>query len=254
MDIVIRNGIIDTNEAKRIKEIKNNAGLLKKDYKDFLNEVPGPYYDFFDSHICVPRKYDKITNFIGPQHKKKIKLIETKDFNKLTKYCCICHSEIIPKTSFPSKRKILIDVDYFVRKKNPGCDLYKELKKMKIDNNNNIDLLTSKFKKSNININTKWINLYNKFNKNINLDNLKLSFENYKKTQLKIINNYYKIVYKLIKSPVLYPISITETKLIWPWDLTDYQKFKLNNHNYKLNPIFNHYKKNKITTNYVVIE
>ena len=73
MDIIIRNGVIQTNESKRVHEIKNNAGLLKKDYRDFVKGIPGPYYDFFDSHVCVPRKYNQIQNFSGPQDKKKIK-------------------------------------------------------------------------------------------------------------------------------------------------------------------------------------
>ena len=38
MDIIIRNGVIQSNESNRVYEIKNNAGLLKKDYKDYIKE------------------------------------------------------------------------------------------------------------------------------------------------------------------------------------------------------------------------
>jgi hypothetical protein len=57
----------------------------------------------------------------------------------------------------------------------------------------------------------------------------------------------------MIKNPILYNISNTETKLIWPWNLTYYQKFKFYNSEYKLTPIFSH-NKNKITDSYVMIE
>ena len=62
------------------------------------------------------------------------------------------------------------------------------------------------------------------------------------------------MVYKLVKYPILYPISITETKLIWPWNLTKYQKFKLDNPDYKSSIIFSHRRNYKIIKNYVTIE
>jgi hypothetical protein len=42
MDIIIRNGVIQSDESKRVHEIKNNAGLLKKDYRDYVKGIPGP--------------------------------------------------------------------------------------------------------------------------------------------------------------------------------------------------------------------
>lgn len=252
MDIIIRNGVIQTNESKRVHEIKNNAGLLKKDYRDFVKGIPGPYYDFFDSHVCVPRKYNQIQNFSGPQDKKKIKLIDTKNFNKLIRYCSICHCEIRPNPCFSAKRKVFIEEINF--------NLEEQFKKIKICNENiyknncDVDLITTALKKTSVNINSKWKNLYININKKSNKNNLKLTFKNYKIIQQKIINKYYQMVYKLVKSPILYPISIVETKLIWPWDLTKYQKFKLDNPEYKSSIIFSQYGNNKITENYVMIE
>ena len=52
----------------------------------------------------------------------------------------------------------------------------------------------------------------------------------------------------------MYPISIKETKLFWPWDLTPYQKFKLSNPNYRNNSIYKINLANNIKTNYVIIE
>lgn len=256
MDIIIRNGVIQSNESKRIHEIKNNEGLLKKDYKDYVKGIPGPYYDFFDCHICVPRKYDQIQNFSGPQNKKKIKLIDTKDFNKLVKYCCICHREIRPNLCFSAKRKIFIDEDTFARKVDVNFDLQEQFKKIKINQeyNYNIDSITLGLKKTSVDVNTTWKKLYNKLDKKSKKNNLDFIFRNYKNTQQKIINKYYQMVYKLVKYPILYPISITETKLIWPWNLTKYQKFKLDNPDYKSSIIFSHRRNYKIIENYVTIE
>lgn len=273
MDIIIRNGVIQKNESKKISEIKNKSGLLKKDYKDFVKNIPGPYYDFSETHICIPRWHYEINNFTGPQNKFYIKLNENINFNKSVKYCCICHEEIKYNKSFSSKRKIFIYEDIFYYKEETDNYLQEEFKKLKVSNvsnvsnnsnisnisnnsSNNIDLLSFQLNKTSIDITKKWINLYNKINKNNRQNHFNFTLKNYKNKQQKkkkIIYNYYKIVYKIIKNPILYNISNTETKLIWPWDLTHYQKYKLNNPNYKLTPIFSH-NKNKITDNYIIIE
>ena len=260
MDIIIRNGIIQNEESKRIREIKNKEGLLKKDYKNYIKGIPGPYYDLLDCHLCIPRKYNQIDNFTGPQNSKKIKLNDIKDFNKSTKYCSICHKEIKSNPCFSSKRKIFIEEDSFAKKVEVNFDLQKEFKKIKItcehnyNNSSDLDLIMSRLNKTSIDINTRWHNLYEKIQKNNVNHNMNLIFLNYKSLQKKNINRFYKMVYKLIKEPVFYPISSTETKIIWPWDLTMYQKFKLLNPNYKSASMFSHRKNYKISENYVIIE
>lgn len=260
MDIIIRNGIIKNEESKKIHEIKNDAGMLKKNYDDFIKGVPGPYYDILDAHICVPRNCNQIINFMGPQIKNRIKLTTTDVYNKKMKYCSICHDVMIPNPSFSSKRKIFIEEDIYARKQEVQINIEESFKKLKIQNKENkkkqenfsIDNLSRGIKKMNINLNNKWFNLYIKLNyKKINIKN---QIEKYSKKQSIIINKYYKILYKLIKSPILYPISPTETKLIWPWDLTKYQILRLNYPDYKLNPIFNNTSNNHITENYIMIE
>jgi len=187
-------------------------------------------------------------------------LIDTKDFNKNNKYCCICHNEIIPNPCFPTKRKILIEEDTFARKVEINFDLQEKFKKIKIgheditQNINEIDMITTRLNKTSVDIKSKWKKLYSKINKLTIKDNINFIFRNYKSKQQKIINKYYQIVYKLIKTPILYPISIIETKLIWPWNLTKYQKFKLNNPDYKSCVIFSPHINNRITENYVTIE
>ena len=258
MDIIIRNGVIQKNESNRLYEIKNNAGQIKKNYKDYVKGIPGPYYDLFDCHLCVPRKYYQIQNFMGPQHKKKIKLVDTKNFNKLIKYCCICHAEIKSNLCFSAKRKVFIEDDIFSRKQEVNFDLQEQFKKIKISSENisidknNMNTIISRFNKTYIN--KKWLDLYIKIKKIMKKDNVNLTFQNYKTVQQKIINKYYKIVYQLLNIPIFYPISITESKLIWPWNLTNYQKFKLNNPDYKSCVIFSHSINNKITENYAIIE
>lgn len=264
MDIIINNGIIQKQEIQESKKKK----ILKKDYKNYIKNIPGPYYDLFDYHLCIPRKYHLIENFSGPQDSKKIKLNICEDFNKSIKYCCICHCEIKPNPSFSSKRKILIFEDDFERKPEINDDLSIKLKKIKINDNqinyitqqlnNDILKIIKTLEKGIINIKIPWFNLYNKFLKIIHKENIDLIYDYYYyyiKNKNKIIKKYYQLVYKLIKIPILYPISAIETKLLWPWELTEYQKFKLDNPNYKSSCIFNNENNNyKIKENYVIIE
>lgn len=245
MDIIIRNGVIQEKESKEIHEIKNKAGLLKKNFDDYIPNSVGPYYDLKNCHLCIPRKYYQIKNFIGPQDPYIIKLVEISDFNKKASYCSICHRKIKSNLSF-SKKKIFVDDDYFEQRKKAKIDLDLEkvengIDNIKIsndnnDNNDNINRLSELFKSDVI----------------INTDN-----DNYLKEQKrnKIIKRFYHIVYKLIKSPILYHISFTETKLIWPWELTNYQKLRLECPNYKSTcSFYSHQQHSRISEKYVVIE
>lgn len=257
MDIIIRNGVIQKEEAKKLKEIKNRNGLLKKNFNDsFSKDIPGPYYDLFDSHICVPRWYYQIINFCGPQIKNRLKLNERTDFNKHVKYCCICHEMIQLNPSFSSKRKILKEEDYIKRKDDKKITLLENsLKKIKLDEKNDNEIINI-FKKFNIKgINEKWYNLFTKINK---VNNNKIKSDcliEYNNIQNKILCKFYKITYKLINTPILYSVNNTETKLIWPWDLTYYQTFKLNYPDYINCPMFVHKKQNSniIKEKYVMI-
>ena len=306
MDVIIRNGKIQEGEAERIEEIKNEEGLLKKDYKNYLKGVPGPYYDLHNCHLCVPRKFNDIKNFFGPQISNQKKIIYTKNFDRKVSYCCICHKMMKPNTAFSAKRKIFIEDDIFERKiDKDGIDkskieminLENSMKKFKLDSSNektektekeieyimsnlNIDNITGGQYKSNYKSN-------DNFNNNINNDNVKNNLTNqikkpssykanifrwrllnlkikknntaniyykYKLNQSKMIKLFYILSYKLLYEPIYYPISTTQTKLLYPWELTNYQKFKIDNPDYKNNPIFSHANRNRITENYVIIE
>lgn len=253
MDIIIRNGVIDKKESTRILNIKNEAGFLKKNYEDYRIDIPGPYYDFLESHICIPRFPSDIKNFYGPQDSHKTKLFDnTNQIKDKFKYCSICHKSIKQKVAFSYKR-LLIEEDIFVKKPNE-CDLINDtMKKMKLtcDNNNNqITDLEDVFEKCIIKKKSNWIKLYVNF---IN-SNIKKSLLEYKKKILRVNQNYYKLCYKLIKKPIQYEIGVFETILLYPWELTPYQNFKLTFPEYKSCCLYSHQARYKIISNYVTVE
>ena len=248
MDIVIRNGIIDKFDTLRLHTIKNEQGLLKKNYKEYNIGTPGPYYDLHNAHLCIARKYNQIANFNGPQNPKMIKLIDnSNNFNKKDKFCCICHSLIKQKVAFSAKRKIFIFEDEYLRKEDEQDQICNIIKKLKLSTNFCIKI-------------DKWSTFFNY------LYTKKISEALYvTKIKKRIISNFekivYKILYKLNNKPYMYTINIFTIKLLWPWELTRYQKFKLEyskenpqDTNYKNNVLFSHNKARMITTNYVKIE
>lgn len=260
MDIIIRNGVIqEQEESERINNIMNEEGLLKKNFKDYIKGIPGPYYDLAHNHVCIPRKFHLIPNFIGPQDKTKIKLIKNEEFNKKTSYCIICHEELKPNVAFSAKRKKFYEEDIFARKPNQIYKLEEEFKKMKVISNVGPPVPDLDVCMMSLNINNKsilnWTRMFQKQRK-IKIDDyvFKKEYDTFKYNQQKILNMYYKIVYKLIKEPILYPISNKETKLMYPWELTNYQKFRLTNMNYKSSVIFLQRPSYQITENYVMIE
>lgn len=222
MDIIIQNGKINFTEMQKEHTKKNDEGLLKKDFIDFNNNTPGPYYDLNNSHLHVWRKPKDITNFYGPQDQKRIKLVQL-EWDEKKNYCSICHCKYIKNTAFDHNNNFR---DLYI----PKNELNKPFTKIKLD----------------INYKNIWINFYNK------LTDRKVLINNIKTKKIKIYSKYYELVYKLINKPIPYNISPFETKLLYPWELTPYQKFKLENPNYKKNHIFLSTK--KITKNYIKIE
>lgn len=254
MDILIENGVIKSTELLKPKSAKKEL-VLKKDYDtEYKKGVPGPYYDLKMNHVHVSRKPIHIKNFHGGQNQSKIYLSENKWDNSLN-FCCICHQLLSTKVSFTHKRGWSYPVEQenqFARKGDDDLnDISLSLKKIKIDKENidSINDITIKFSKSNINYLKKWNNLKFKLLKNIKNEHILLMKEKHNM----ILKKYYNIVYKLVKHPIIYPISPHETRLLWPWELTKYQKFRLEYPNYRDSIIFPE-KYCKIDTNYVMIE
>lgn len=234
MDIIIRNGVIQKKEAEKIYEIKNEAGLHKIPWEEYSSTKAGPYYDPCKYHLCVFRKANLIKNFIGPQ-KSSLKKVIKQDYNPNASFCVICHEPYKNKFDFLKKRKVFECQDnYYIPKQ---------------INNNTQTNYKLYYKKLNL---YKIVQKYKLYVKNILLNDLKFNFQIIKSKRINIYTKYYEIIYKLLYKPVLYPVSNKEYKLLWPWELTHYQKFKLNNPDYKNSCIFANSK--KITENYVIIE
>ena len=62
-----------------------------------------------------------------------------------------------------------------------------------------------------------------------------------------------RIIYTGSNKKILYPISKYKSLLLWPWQLTPYQKFKLENSNYKESCIFVRSKIEEFRDNYAAI-
>lgn len=241
MDIVIKNGKICEKESQIYFDKKNEEGKLKKDFKNFNNTIPGPYYDLHDGHLCIPRKYNYIQNFHGPQDPFKIKLEIKKDFDKKCCYCCICHKKIKRNFSFDPKRRIQeVDYDLFRPKEKSQksiLNLSSSLQQCKIIDNKNDNLIC-----------------WRKITWNLVNHNRTEKLILYKLKRQRILNRYFKLVYKLLYKPIIYNISHYENKLIWPWDLTNFQYFVLNCPDYKESSAYLHNKSYRIDNKYVMIE
>ena len=203
MDIVIRNGIIQTEETQNLNKIEKK----KIHYNNFDQSIPGPYYDPIEGHLCVLRPANKIKNFSGPQDPLKEIIVD--NTSKITKglYCAICHKKHIFQTGIT-------------------CDTLPITEKTEI-------------KKTEIIINKDEINML-KWDRLIYLINKKTEIENFEEEKLDIkkteIKNFQEEIY-------YYDICPAETKIIKRSNLTLYQKLRLKYPNYKNELTFIYYNK-----------
>jgi len=73
--------------------------------------------------------------------------------------------------------------------------------------------------------------------------------------QIKIINTKWKKLYHKFTEPrIQYQISKTHSVLLWPWEMTIYQKFKYTNPKYRDSFIFIQSKLEEFQENYLCIE
>ena len=180
---------------------KKGKGELKKTYTNIsdLNSSNGPYYDPTGIHLHVWKSYKLIPNLIGPQ-KQNSPYIQFTELKPGT-YCCICHE--INKCSHR-----------FTWKKNIEPEI--------IEKNDTPSVVPVPLSKDEY-----------------------ITFDNLPDEPLKVENKIskwprimYKVLYMLNNKKILYPISNYKSLLLWPWEMTYYQKFKLNNPNYKKSNIF----------------
>lgn len=183
---------------------------------------PGPYYDPQGIHLHIWKNKKQIQNFNGEQN-PNVKCIQFTD-DKPGYYCSICHlrnkSSIFKWVQSPEK---CIDV--------PEC-----LKKRRIDINECFEKLN--------------VNDYISFPPREPV-NTKLNTET-----PGCIKNWTTLMFKVLHSITFkkleYKISNTKILYLWPWELTPYQRFKLNCPEYKNSNVFLN-TIDKFTENYAYI-
>ena len=232
MDIVIRNGIIQTEETQNLNKIEKK----KIHYNNFDESISGPYYDPTEGHLCVLRPINKIKNFFGPQDPLKEIIVDNTSKTTKGSYCAICHKKHIFQTGITCDTLPITEIT--------------EVSKLKKTERTEI-------KKTEINM-LKWDRLIYLIIKKINTENFqvdkldikKIEIQNFKEDKLNIkkteIESFEEKIY-------YYDICPAETKIIKESELTLYQKLRLKYPNYKNELTFIYYNK-PILKNYVVVE
>jgi hypothetical protein len=211
-------------EALNNIEIKKRGqGPEKNIYKDSKNLSGGPYYDPECIHLHIWKSYKLIKNFIGEQNQTS-RYIQYTTFKPGT-YCSICHKRNLfsglnweKKPNNKKRSNEQMDVD----------GLCKDLKEVQLDSENMQieDTLVEKKQKTEPN-------------------------------HVVINSNWYKILYKALyvsnNDKIVYNISRFKSLLLWPWELTFYQRFKLNNENYRDSCIFIKNEDLKFRDDYAII-
>lgn len=223
-------------EAVNEAQIRKNGLGPEKKVWTCSGEVygPGPYYDPNGSHIHIWKRGDSIENFTCEQSSKK-SFCQKTESDKTRMYCRICHIKL-KQDKFPGlvnmDEKSLYTLDY------PSL------------NDTTPDVVSTQ---------QEVVNEYTIEQKRKEYEDIILEEETDKEMELlkrikRVKDNWYKFIFKTIKSPLLYNISDTHSIFLWPWEMTPYQKFKYSNQDYKENPIFIRSKLENFKENYVCIE
>lgn len=186
--------------------------------------APGPYYDPNHHHIHIWKARHLIKNFIGEQFQNSEYVQFTED--QPGTYCSICHAR---------NKQFHLKWD----KNNQWCsDSFYE--KPTILKNNILytqeDILPQEEIKT-------FPNTVPKTQINELVDEITKKWES-----LTI-----KVKYSIYNEKVIYPISNFKSLYLWPWQLTNYQKFKLKFPDYKKSNIFGPSELEKFKDNYAVI-
>ena len=195
---------ISIEALNKIEIKKRGHGEEKKSFdKEYSEKVPGPYYDPVNNHIHIWKKDSLIPNFKSEQNPKSL-YIEFTDYKKGT-YCTICHIKNI-KENFNWREEPDKDVDSSIYEIKCSDEYIEPLKKGEYKEFDNVTTVEKpKDEKNPIRY---WEKLMRK---------------------VKYVINNDKIVYN---------VSTYRSLMLWPWEMTLYQKFKHNNKNYKNSCIF----------------
>ena len=205
-------------EALEIIEIKKRgAGPLKNIYRS--NILEGPVYDPLCAHIHIWKPKNSIKNFIGEQFQNSPHVQYTN--NKSGLYCSICH---IRNIHYKFNWGESIDKKFtedFISSKNRMC---KFIEKTTVIEKRSDEIVSTGDKIVSTG------------------DKIVSTGDEIVSTGDKVLNKWKKILYKvnysLYNKKIEYTISKFKTLYLWPWQLTHYQKFKLNNKNYRDNCVF----------------
>lgn len=214
---------------------KNGKGPDKKIWTS-TEEIdgPGPYYDCNSSHVHIWKKGSEIENFTCEQNKSK-SYCQITESDITRSYCRICHIKLkrdkVPGIELEDKSIFARDYPSLKRKENCG-------KPTGESTYNLLEVVEQKRRE---------------IEESIVCQEKDLESDLIKKLK-RVKDNWYKVVYKLTQQRILYFISRTKSMLIWPWEMTDYQKFKYSNPNYKDSCIFIKSKLEDFQDNYVCIE
>ena len=205
-------------EALEIIEIKKRgAGPLKNIYRS--NILEGPVYDPLCAHIHIWKPKNSIKNFIGEQFQNSPHVQYTN--NKSGLYCSICH---IRNIHYKFNWGESIDKKFtedFISSKNRMC---KFIEKTTVIEKRSDEIVSTGDK------------IVSTGDKIVSTgDEIVSTGDNVLNKWKKIL---YKVNYSLYNKKIEYTISKFKTLYLWPWQLTHYQKFKLNNKNYRDNCVF----------------
>ena len=247
-------------EALEIIEIKKRgAGPLKNIYRS--NILEGPVYDPLCAHIHIWKPKNSIKNFIGEQFQNSPHVQYTN--NKSGLYCSICH---IRNIHYKFNWGESIDKKFtedFISSKNRMCKFIEKttvIEKRSDEIVSTGDKIVSTGDKI-VSTGDKIVSTGDKIvstgdkivstgdkivstgDKIVSTgDKIVSTGDEIVSTGDKILNKWKKILYKvnysLYNKKIEYTISKFKTLYLWPWQLTHYQKFKLNNKNYRDNCVF----------------
>lgn len=209
---------VSVEALEHIELKKRGKGPEKPLYEECTNKI-GPFYDPNGRHVHIFKEDSLIQNFVSEQV-PGCKYVQYRDYKPGT-YCSICHC---------SSQKF--QFSYFGRIK-------KTTKTTKINK-------TTKTTKT-----TKTIPLLS-LDEHVEkrVEERFYPKRSYDSEWKRIIS---RAIYTESNKKIVYPISKYKSLLLWPWQLTPYQKFKLENSNYKDSCIFLRSKLEEFRDNYAAI-
>ncbi len=201
-NMIYNNKKISIEALEHIEIKKRGKGPEKPIYISH-SDKPGPFYDPISSHVHIFKKDSLIKNFTSEQD-PRCKFVQYRDYKPGT-YCSICHCSC-EKFHF----------NFMGSNKKPRINSH--FKNLSIDENPKIITEPS------IDENSKII-----------IEPFTSSKKSYHAEWKRVIT---RVIHSLNNKKIVYPISKYKSLLLWPWQLTPYQKFKLENKNYKNSCIF----------------